>query len=165
MLKDTDNCYGFVSDSGPMYTKLMSNIDARIASLPYTKLSYIAMATSPVDLLERAIMVTTLVTELDRIRMSEEETLACAIFLAFMCRYTDDIISKDKIRVTKALGTDWYTSVTCSNINWIKSVMRTTNDNQTVNMTTDINSLLGSMAIGNMCRFSPFASWKTPPTR
>ncbi len=163
LLKMTDNCFGFVNEGGPPVVKMMSVGEAVLTSLPYTKLSYVAAGKPPMDLLERAITVTCMVEDLDGIRLTDEERLTVAVFFAFVSRKVDEIIpgAMDKIRVVKALGADWYTSATCSDIRWIKEELRRTNPDSRVNMTADINSLLGAMAIGNMCKFAPFVSGPT----
>lgn len=48
--------------------------------------------------------------------------------------------------------------VTCSNILWIKEELRRSRAPTEVDMSTDINSLLGAMAIGKKYKFAPFAS-------
>ena len=47
------------------------------------------------------------------------------------------------------LGLDWYTSVTCTNVRWIKETMRDTTIQQRLNLSTDISSVLGLIFIGN----------------
>lgn len=160
LMKATDVCFAFVNSGGPPVVKMMPVMSAMSSSLPYTKLSYVAKAESPVDLLERAMMVTCMVEDLDRISLTNEERLAMAVFVAFVSRCTTEIISDRPVPIMRSLRTDWYTSATCTNISWIKEELRKTTTDNSINMATDINSLLGSMAIGNMCRFAPLAPYK-----
>lgn len=162
LLKATDDCFGFVNEGPTPTVRMMTVGEAMTASLPYTKLSYIAAAESPMDLLERAIMVTCMVEDLDGIKLTDDERLTVAIFFAFMSRRTSEIIAdpKEKVKTVHALMADWYTSVTCSNILWIKEELRKVHTRTSIDMSTDINSLLGAMAIGNMCKFAPFMSNK-----
>ncbi|OAP54069.1 hypothetical protein AYL99_11603 [Fonsecaea erecta] len=122
--------------------------------------SYLTSAISPVDLLERAVVVVSRVEELDSITFTSEERLAVAVFFAFASRKTDEIISDDMIGVMQALQVDWSTSVTCRNIVCMKSELRKGCVDGSVDMSTDISSLLGVIAFRNMCKFAPFASSK-----
>ena len=58
LLKITENYFEFVNEGGPQIVRMMTIKEAMSASLPYTKLSYITAANSPVDLLERAVIPT-----------------------------------------------------------------------------------------------------------
>ena len=53
-------------------------------------------------------------------------------------------------QVPGATGLDWYTSATCSDVRWIKTVVRCLDPKIRPNMSTDISSVLGSIFIGNM---------------
>ncbi|RYP19970.1 hypothetical protein DL765_003019 [Monosporascus sp. GIB2] len=48
------------------------------------------------------------------------------------------------------MGRDWYTSITCTDIRWLKNVMRDKRTYPNVSMSMDVNSTLSVMAIGNM---------------
>ncbi|KAI0471438.1 hypothetical protein GGR56DRAFT_654204 [Xylariaceae sp. FL0804] len=85
-LRTTDNCFGFVND-GPCPTVRMMNIaDAVKMTHPCTKLSYTAAASSPTNLLERAIVGGCMAEELDDISRTNDERLAVAVFVAFISR-------------------------------------------------------------------------------
>lgn len=106
-----------------------------------------------------------MVEDLDNIKLTNDERLAVAVFFAYMSRKTDEIIAdpKHKIRNVRALATDWYTSVTSSNILWIKDELRKDRTVTGVRMSMDINSLSGSIAIGNMCKFVPCVQDRADP--
>lgn len=122
--------------------KLMTVGGAASLSLLYTKLFYIAKADSSIDLLERTLVITRMVEDLDNIKLTIEERLTAAVFSAFMSRKTNEVIPdpRYKIKTVKALTADWYTSVTSSNILWIKEELRRDPAVRDVDMTADVNS-------------------------
>ncbi|OAP53862.1 hypothetical protein AYL99_11884 [Fonsecaea erecta] len=131
LMKRTDKCFAVVSSGTGVEIKMIPVMEAMANGLPDTKMRYVTSAVSPVDLLERAVLVVSAVEELDNITFTDEERLAVAVVFAFSSRKTVEVISDDMFGVIRALQVDW---------------------------STDISSLLGAIAIGNMCKFAPFAS-------
>ena len=158
IMKSTEVCFAFVHDDTGLKIRMMSIMDAVRTGHPYTKMSYISQATSPKDILERAIMVVSMVEELDAVHLTDEERLSVAIFFAYASRKTDVIVDDDTVTIMRALGADWYTSITCSNIVWLKYELRKGVIDGSVDTSTDISSFLGALALGNMTMFAPFAS-------
>ncbi|KAF4460187.1 hypothetical protein FALBO_13028 [Fusarium albosuccineum] len=152
LLKRTDTCFAYIGGDLPVINAVPVHV-AESSSLPYTKLSYVAKAESPRELLGRAVNVVCMVEDLDRIVLTNEERVAVAVFIALASRSVSEVISNDSISVLKSLKTDWYTSATCTNVTWMKDILKTGLTDPTINMVTDINSLLGSLAMGNMIRY------------
>jgi hypothetical protein len=69
-------------------------------------------------------------------------------------------VSDNMIEIMKGMQADWYTSITCSNISWLKDVTRNPSHNTFVDLSTDISSMLGAIFLGNMSLFAPFGSSK-----
>ncbi|KAK5162655.1 uncharacterized protein LTR77_011261 [Saxophila tyrrhenica] len=152
LLKMTDECFG-IRDT----TVSLMSVDAAILSgQPYTKMDYISRAERPQDLLERAITVVSMVEELDNIKLTAEERVAVSALIAFASINVQAIVSDDMVGVMVGMQADWYTSITCSNISWLKTVTRDPNSN--VDLTTDISSMLGAIFLGNMSLFAPFGT-------
>ncbi len=152
LLKMTDQCFGIKDTT----VCLMDVNDAIMSGQPYTKMDYISRAERSQDLLDRAIVVVSMVEELDNIKLTPEERVAVSALIAFASINTPAIVSDDMIGVMKGMQADWYTSITCSNITWLKSVTR--DPNSIVDMSTDISSMLGAIFLGNMSLFAPFGS-------
>ncbi|KAL9122247.1 MAG: hypothetical protein Q9187_001199 [Circinaria calcarea] len=161
LMKSTSNCFALTETNGSPRVVMMPVMEASQGTCPYTKMAYIANAYSPEDLLHRAVIVVSMVEELDDIKLTDEERLAAAIFFAFASRKVTEVISDDMVRIMRSMGGDWYTSITCSDIRWLKSELRKSAVDGSVNMTTDVSTILGSMALGNMSKFAPFASSRT----
>ena len=72
------------------------------------------------------------------------------------------VMGMSSIDLMSALGLDWYTSATCSDVRWIRDVMR----NGDVSLSTDISSVLGSIFIGNMSMIAsrPVVPYRTAST-
>ena len=152
----TDECYAVVEKEGTMSIALIKVLDARMSPQPYTKMDYIAGADTPEDTIKRSIEVVSMVEDIDRIKLTMEERLAVSIFFAFACRYVNEIVSDDMFSIVKELRLDWYTSIMCTNISWLKTSTGSLNANGSMQLTTDITSLLGSIFLGNMSIFAPF---------
>ena len=160
LIKETEECFGFMNLDGKTTIALMPISVAIQSTNPYTKLSYISQANTPAILLQRAIIVASMVEELDDISLADEERLAAAVFFAFSSRKVNEIISDNQVSVMSRMKADWYTSITCSNISWLKWKLRSSDTNSNVNMKTDVTSISGSVFLGNTCLFAPFASSK-----
>lgn len=161
LMKRTEQCFVIADGNRGMCTTMVPVQDAIMSGFPFTKLRYISDAESPTNLLQRAINVVSMVEELDSITLTDEERVAAAVFFAFASKVTDEVISADPVRTMLDMRTDWYTSVTCSNILWIKSVLRDGMADRTINKSTDVTSILGSLFLGNFSKFAPFVSWRT----
>jgi len=61
----------------------------------------------------------------------------------------------DVLDVVYPLGLDWYTSATCTDIRWLKNVIRNPDMYPNARMDTNINSVLGSIFLGNMSLITP----------
>jgi hypothetical protein len=120
-------------------------------------MSYIAAANTSEGMLESSLSVVCMVEEIDGIKLTDEERIALSVFFAFMSLRSNEVISDDMVGVMLGVGADWYTSVVCSNITWIKSIIRHKFQNGSIDKSTSINSLLGSILLGNMCNFAPLA--------
>jgi hypothetical protein len=158
LLKMTDQCFGIVRKNGTVTISLMKVEDAIMTGDEYTKMDYIARAESPADLIERAITVVSMVEELDNIKLTPEERLAVSVLIAYTSINAPAVVSDNMIEVMKGMQADWYTSITCSNISWLKDVTRNPSHNTFVDLSTDISSMLGAIFLGNMCLFAPFGS-------
>ncbi|KAH8156705.1 hypothetical protein CIB48_g11546 [Xylaria polymorpha] len=140
ILKNTADCYSYTDSGGVPTIDLIPVTSAMSRTYPYTNLSYLSSATSPQDLLKRAMMITCMVEDIDRLSLTNNERLAVSVFFAFMSRHTNIVISENMISVMRKVRADWYTSVTCSNIVWIRDELPKGLIDSTVSMSTDINS-------------------------
>lgn len=96
----------------------------------------------------------TMIEELDRVILSGQERIAVSILFAFLSSNLNTVMNVDSISVIHPLGLDWYTSATCSDIRWLRNVIRDPRRYPGVRMTTDISSILGSFFLGNLSMIS-----------
>ena len=150
LLGMTETTYAIVPKSTGVGPAMIPSSSAYMMTDMYTSMSSLRKATSPTNLVERAYMIIALVEELDAVSLTDEERISVAFLLSFLSLYVTSFDKANSIEIMSALGLDWYTSVTCSDVRWIKNVMRGATTDSNVSMSTDISSILGSIFIGNM---------------
>ena len=156
LVSEIELCYTVVSVDGGVSVVMTTPENALLVGGPYTKLSYIASALTPEETIERSIMVVSIVESVDRIALTTAERVMASFFFAFMSSRTHAIVTGSPIDIMLATGADWYTSFMCSDVRWIRNVLR--NDFSFANPDTrsDVSSTLGSIMIGNMPMTAPF---------
>ena len=155
ILSDTENCYAITNEHGRAVVRTVRTLFAETVDVPYTKMSYIVRATSPEEMLDRAVWVVSMIEELDDIHLTDEERIAVSVFFAFMSTRTSEILSDNMVESMRGVGADWYTSAMCTNIGWIKNVIRNGYTSALIDKSTSINSILGSILLGNMSMIVP----------
>lgn len=133
----------------PQVMLLPSHI-AYNSSNVYTNMSSITKAFNSHYVLMRACEVVALVEEIDGVDLTDVERACVSFLLSFLSFNTQSVMKTDSVELMKKLGLDWYTSATCSDVRWIKNVIRTWPDNPAIRASTDCSSLLGSILLGNM---------------
>lgn len=158
LLEANGHAYGILSRGGGAAVALLKSEFASSQTDVYTNLSAIRNSRTPKEMLGRACMIVSMVEEIDSAPLTDLERIACAFLLSFLCANSDNLMNVNSVDLMLRLGLDWYTSLTCSDVRWIKNEMRT----RDVNLSTDISSLLGSIFLGDM---SLFASKPSIPHR
>lgn len=155
LVSDVDQCYTFVEAGGQVTTSVVPVTVAMSGEHLYTKLSYIRGAATPEEMVDRSVMVVSIVEAIDGVTLTVAERVMVSVFFAFVSTKTDALICNDSTEPMVALGADWYTSLTCSDVRWVKNVMRGTVVTGDIDMTTDVSTTLGSMLLGNMPMTAP----------
>ena len=146
LLDSNGLAYGVINKNGRSTVALMDSANVYMNSDLYTNMSSIARGIEPLQMLRRASMIVSMVEEIDSTPLTDVERISCAFLLSFLCVNTETVMSMKTTDLMQRLGLDWYTSVTCSDVRWIKQVIR----NEDVVLSTDISSILGAIFIGNM---------------
>ena len=141
--------YGILGRNGCPSISLLETASAYTYTKTYTNLSSITMMDSPHDMLGQACTIVSMIEEIDSASLTDLERISCAFLLSFLSVNVDNVMGMGTIELMNRLGLDWYTSLTCSDVRWMKNEMRTKN----VSLSTDISSLLGSIFLGDMSLF------------
>ncbi|KAI6986062.1 hypothetical protein KC359_g8917 [Hortaea werneckii] len=147
-----DNGYAYaIKDRGEYPTvALMNSSEVYMHADLYTNLQSILKANTPQNKLEYACMIVGMIEEIDSVLLTDVERIACAFLFSFLSFNVTSLMGMKTIDLMTRLGLDWYTSATCSDVRWIRKVIREKN----VSLSTDISSVLGSIFIGNMSLYS-----------
>lgn len=116
----------------------------------HTNLKSLSSSGMGSTLFQSALMLTCMVEEIDRVRLTNQERCAFALLMCFLCTNVESVMATDTVKLMYSLGLDWYTSVTCSDVRWIKQVLRNRDKYPNARMDSDVNSTLGSFFLGNM---------------
>ena len=154
ILTSSANTYAIAGQQGNENVVLIPSADASRLSNIYTNMNSIRSAAASPDVMRVACGVVALVEELDSVELTNQERVAAAFLLVFLSAYTNEVVGTNTVELMGTLGLDWYTSVTCSDVRWIKNVMRNAYSSTPVSLTTDVSSILGSIFIGNMSMFT-----------
>lgn len=162
LLDGNEFAYGIADVAGTPTVALMPSISAYMNANLYTNLSSITRGETSVSMLERACMIVGMIEEIDSAPLTDTERMACAFLLTFLSTKVSSVMGMNTIDLMSVLGLDWYTSATCSDVRWIRDVMR----KEDVTLSTDISSVLGSIFLGNMSLIAskPIVPYRTAST-
>ncbi len=150
LMKDLDNAYVLkAGQSGLALLVGNSALDPSSASL-YTTLTSLSNSAVGDSMLRNALVITSMVEEIDSVMLTNQERLAFAIFICFVSLAPVPVMDSDSVKLMYGLELDWYTSFTCSDIRWFKYVLRDPTRYPHARMDTDISSTLGAIFIGNL---------------
>ena len=155
LVSEIDLCYAIMPVSGGTSVAMVTPSEASVFGVPYTKLSYIASGLTPEEMIEKSIMLVSIIESVDRIELTIGERLMAAFFFAFMSTRTHAIVTGNPIDIMLAVGADWFTSFMCSDVRWIRDTVRNISLSANVDTSTDVSSILGSIMIGNMPATAP----------
>lgn len=155
LMKMSENCYVIVNMDGE--TKLtMCRLSSDITyTNPLTTLELISRLGSRTGLIESALLVMSMVEELNNIMLTPQERIAVSVLFAFLSMRINAVMETDIIDVIILLRLDWYTSATCSDIRWLKNVIRDPCKYPGVRTDMNVNSILGSIFLRNMSMITP----------
>ena len=154
MVKSTEQCYMITNTHMGVTTMMTTYEFARSRTSVYTKMASLAGRNDPKDLIKTAIMIVSMIEETDNVMLTDQERITAAILFAFLSMNINAFVNVDMTEVMNVLGLDWYTSVTCSDIRWIKNVIRDRRRYPNVRLDCDAGSILGAILLGNMDRIS-----------
>ena len=150
LMNENELTYAMINRSGERVVCLMTNSMAYSMSPSYTNLNAIMRANNNAGKFETACGIAAMIEEIDGVTLTDVERISVAFFFVFLSSLMNSVVNRNPIDVMSAVGLDWYTSVTCSDVRWIKTVIRGTDMNINPNTSTDISSVLGAIFIGNM---------------
>ncbi|KAI1291208.1 hypothetical protein F5Y03DRAFT_44989 [Xylaria venustula] len=117
-----DMCYSMSVVGGAPSPVMSSVSDAVMRSETCTNLTAIGMSNSGHDLLGKALTVVSMVEVLDDVDLTDDERMAAAYLIAFLSVNTNSVMNTEMFEVMYKLKLDWYTSITCSDIRWIRGL-------------------------------------------
>ena len=150
LMNETGFSYAVAGGRESATVSLVEDSIACTSSSVYTSLTAIAAAPTNARKFETACAIIALVEEIDGVTLKDAERTSVALLMVFLSSLMVTLVNRNSIDVMSAVGLDWYTSVTCSDVRWIKNVIRGAVPNVSVSNSTDISSVLGSIFIGNM---------------
>jgi hypothetical protein len=154
MAKCVEQCYMIANTGEGVSTVMTTYVNARMLTSTYTKLESLERKIGSPDLIQTAIMIVSMIEEIDNVMLTEQERIAAAVLFSFLSANINAFIDVDMVEVMNALGLDWYTSVTCSDIRWIRDVIRNRQRYPYVRTDCDVGSILGAILLGNMDRIN-----------
>lgn len=102
--------------------------------------------------LRKAYQISALIEEIDNVNLTVSERLSVAYFFVYLSDHIDNLMYNFSVNIyaLKELGLDWYTSLTCSDIRWLKNIMRTREQRRGLVMHTDTSTVLGTIFLGDL---------------
>lgn len=155
LMKMSSNYYTIMRSDGGFNIVLSSDGGSNSSTNPCTTLDWICSRGTNSELIEAAVLVTSMVEEIDNVKLSTQERIAASVLIAFLAMNLRAVMEEDVMAVVRPLGLDWYTSVTCSDIRWIKNEIRSPKGGAHVRLDTNISSTLGAIFLGNMSMIVP----------
>ncbi|KAK1827746.1 hypothetical protein QBC39DRAFT_333875 [Podospora conica] len=131
----------------------------------YSRLECIAAQDSHIPKLAKAYEITSMIEEIDSVFLTQPERLAVSYLFVYLSENVDSLMYNFSVNIysLKNLGLDWYTSVTCSDIRWLKTVLRNEDQRGGVVIYTDTSTILGTIFLGDFnLSFPPYNIGKHP---
>lgn len=155
LMKLSDDCYALTTVNGSATLSLTKATNAISSTNPCTTLEWIFNEGMRSEIIAASIMVTSMVEEIDDVMLTPQERVMASILFAFLSLNVKAVMERDSIDVIYPLGFDWYTAATCSDIRWLKNVIRDPDRYPDVRLDTNIDSTLGAIFLGNMSMITP----------
>lgn len=155
LMKLSDDCYEIKDIDGTMSLATSKAINSSMSTNPCTTLEWIYNEGMRSNIISSSIIVTSIIEEIDKVMLTPQERIMASILFAFLSLNTKAVMERDLIDVIYSLGFDWYTAATCSDVRWLKNVIRDPTTYPGVRLDTDIDSTLGSIFLGNMSLITP----------
>ncbi|KAH7001766.1 hypothetical protein B0J12DRAFT_692613 [Macrophomina phaseolina] len=150
LLSSRKSCYAIGSTNTGTTAHLTDSMDAISKRLICTNMRSISSVTTPEDMIARSVWIVAMIEEMDSVMLTPTERVAAAYLITFLGRNVDRIMNTNIVDCMYRLGLDWYTSITCSDVRWLKNVTRDISTYPDARRDMDISSTLGAIAIGNM---------------
>lgn len=148
-------CYAIKEINGDMSLSLTKTMNTSSSPNPCTTLEWIYNEGMRTNIIASSTIVTSMIEEVDNVMLTPQERIMVSILFAFLSLNVRSVMERDSIDVIYSLGFDWYTAATCSDVRWLKSVIRDPSTYPGVRLDTDINSTLGAIFLGNMSLMTP----------
>lgn len=155
LMKVNPKCYAITNTDGQEGVALIDAINSISSTNACTTLDWLFREGSKTNIVSSAVVVTSMVEEIDNVMLTPQERIMVSIFFAFLSLNVTAVMETDAIDVVYPLGFDWYTAATCSNVRWLKEVIRDRERYPDVRLDTNIDSTLGSIFLGNMSMITP----------
>jgi len=155
MMKLSDRCYTAVTEGNRTIIATCPSRGATASQNASTTLESIMRMGLQSNPIQSAVIVTSMIEEIDRVMLTPQERIAVSVLFAFLSQNIEAVMETDVLDVVYPLGLDWYTSATCTDIRWLKNVIRNPDMYPNARMDTNINSVLGSIFLGNMSLITP----------
>lgn len=146
----SDDCYAIMNVENELNISLSPASSAIGSTNPCTTLEWINSRGPNSNIIASSVMVTSMIEEIDNVTLTPQERVMVSVLFAFLSMSSKAVMETDMISVIYPLGLDWYTAATCSDIRWIKNVIRDPSRYSEVRMDTNIDSTLGAIFLGNM---------------
>lgn len=144
--------YGLVKSKAGTELVLDGIDEIRERSSLYTRLECIRDQDSYIEKLRRAYQITSMIEEIDSVMLTPSERLAVSYFFVYLSENVRSLMYGFSVNVysLKSLGLDWYTSVTCSDIRWLKNILRNESERSGLVTYTDTSTILGTIFLGDL---------------
>ncbi len=152
LLGNYDNAYGILKTKSGLNVALDTIDNMRSNSALYTRLECIKDQETYCDKLSKAYQITSMIEEIDSVMLTPSERLAVSYFFLYLSENVESLMYGFSVNIysLKHMGLDWYTSVTCSDIRWIKTMLRNAAQREDIVTYTDTRTILGTVFLGDL---------------